>query len=113
MKLLKLDDYQDTSAAGFTKRTVHQTPQAFVFVLNFDAGQSLPAHTHADSEIVVTVLSGEGRATVDGRAEPIRAGTVVQCEGRETFSIDNTGRSRLSLLVFLYPGNSRFASNVR
>jgi quercetin dioxygenase-like cupin family protein len=114
MKLLKLDEgYQDTSPAGFTKRMVRESPHALVFVLNFEPGQSLPAHSHADSEVVLTVLSGEAHATVDGRVQPIRAGTLLQCDGKETLSVENTGASRLSLLVFLYPGNPRFAGNVR
>jgi quercetin dioxygenase-like cupin family protein len=111
---MKLEDgYQDTSAAGFTKRMVRQTPNALVFVLNFEPGQTLPPHNHADSEVVLTVLSGEGQATIDGRAQPLRAGSLLQCDGAETLSVENTGASRLSLLVFLYPGNPRFAGNVR
>ncbi len=32
MKAVRLDEgYQDTSAAGFTKRMVHQAPDALVF----------------------------------------------------------------------------------
>jgi len=113
MKLQHLDDCRDTSTAGFTKRMVHQSAHGLVFMLNFQPGQALPAHTHEDSEIVVTVLSGEGQATVDGRAEPLRTGTVIQCNGNESFSVQNNGSSVLSLLVFLAPGNPRFASNVR
>ena len=114
MRLVKLEEgFQDTSAAGFTKRMVHQTPNALVFVLNFEPGQTLPAHTHADSQVVLTVMAGEGQATVDGRVQPMRPGTLLQCDGAETLSVENTGASRLSLLVFLYPGNPRFASNVR
>jgi quercetin dioxygenase-like cupin family protein len=113
MKLFQLADYQDTSPAGFTKRVVQQSPNGLVFRLNFEPGQALPAHTHAESEIAVTVLEGEGEATVDGRTEPLRQGTLIHCDGKESFSVRNSGSSRLSLLVFLYPGNPRFASNVR
>jgi quercetin dioxygenase-like cupin family protein len=113
MKLLHLGQHQDTSPAGFTKRMVHQSPHGLVFTLNFQPGQTLPAHTHADSEIVVTVLAGEGQATVDGLVEPLAAGSLVQCEGTESFSVQNTGTSVLSLLVFLSPSNARFAGNVR
>ncbi len=113
MNRYRLHEYQDTSAAGFTKRMVHQSTHALVFVLNFEPGQTLPAHTHADSEILVTPLAGEGQATVDGRVEVLQAGTTLRCDGNESFSVENTGGSRLSLLVFLYPGNPRFAGNVR
>ncbi len=113
MNLQHLDDCRDTSTAGFTKRMIHQSANGLVFTLNFQPGQTLPAHTHDQSEIVVTVLASEGQATVDGRVQPLRTGTVVQCNGNESFSVQNTGTSALSLLVFLAPGNPRFAGNVR
>ncbi len=113
MDLFHLDDYQQTSPQGFTKRVFQQSANGLVFRLNFEPGQSLPPHTHAESEIGVIVLEGEGDATVDGRVAAMRPGTVVHCEGRESFSVRNTGAGRLSLLVFLYPGNARFAANVR
>jgi len=113
MDVFQLADYQDTSPAGFTKRVLQQSPNGLVFRLNFAAGQALPAHTHAESEIVVTVLEGEGEAVVDGGVESLRPGTVLHCEGKESFSVRNTGSSTMSLLVFLYPGNPRFAGNVR
>jgi len=113
MKLLHLDDYRKTSTEGFTKRVLLRSPHALVFTLNFQAGQTLPPHTHADSEIVVQVLAGEGQATVDGRVEALRVGAVMQCNGAESFSVQNTGSSVLSLLVCLCPANSRFASDVR
>ncbi len=113
MDLLHLDDYKETSAAGFTKRMIRQSAGGLVFRLNFEPGQSLPAHTHAESEITVTVLEGEGQAGADGRTQPIRAGTILHCTGNESFDVQNTGTKRLSLLVFLYPGNPKFAGNVR
>ncbi len=113
MDVLSLDDYAATSPEGFTKRVFLQSPGGLVFRLNFEPGQSLPPHTHGESEIAVQVLEGEGEVRVDDRVEPVRAGQLVRCAGSETFSVNNTGRSRLSLLVFLYPGDPRFASEVR
>ncbi len=113
MDVFQLTDYQDTSPAGFTKRVFQQSPNGLVFRLNFEPGQDLPAHTHAESEITVTVLEGRGEATIDGHTAALNPGTVVHCDGRESFGVRNSGSSRLSLLVFLYPGNARFAGNVR
>ncbi len=113
MDVFNLADYQQTSPAGFTKRVFQQSANGLVFQLNFEPGQVLPPHTHAESEIAVTVLEGQGEASADGRAQAVRPGTVLHCSGTETFSVRNTGSSRLSLLVFLYPGNPKFAANVR
>ena len=84
-----------------------------MFRLNFEPGQSLPPHTHEASEIAVQVLEGEAEMQADGQVERVRAGQMAHCAGSETFSVRNTGASRLSLLVFLYPGNARFARDVR
>jgi quercetin dioxygenase-like cupin family protein len=113
MNVFQIDDYAETSTAGFTKRVFLKSPNGLVFRLNFEPGQALPAHTHAESEIAVYVIEGQGEVQVDGRTEPIRAGTLVHCQGSESFSARNTGSSKLSLLVFLYPGNPRFESSVR
>ncbi len=113
MDVFQLSDYQDTSPAGFTKRVFQQSANGLVFRLNFEPDQTLPAHAHGESEIAVIVLEGDGEAAVDGRTAALRPGTVIHCDGRESFSVRNTGSSRLALLVFLYPGNPRFAANVR
>ncbi len=113
MDVYRLQEYQQTSPAGFTKRVFQQSPNGLVFVLNFDRGQALPAHTHGESEITVTVLEGEAEADADGRVQPLERGGVVHCRGNETFSVRNVGTGPLSVLVFLYPGNPKFAGNVR
>lgn len=113
MKLFSLADYAATSRDGFTKRVFLQSGGGLVFRLNFEPGQSLPPHAHDASEIAVQVLEGEGEMRADDQVEQARAGQLVHCSGSETFSVRNTGASRLSLLVFLYPGNSRFAGDVR
>ncbi len=113
MDRFNLDNYRDTSPAGFTKRMLVQSANALVFTLNFEPGQTLPTHTHEQSEIIVTIMVGEGEASVDERVEPLRPGTVLRCAGSEVFGVRNTGTGVLSLLVVLVPGNPRFAGNVR
>ncbi len=113
MRLFSLDDYAATSSEGFTKRVFLQSAGGLVFRLNFAPGQSLPPHKHDQSEIAVQVLEGEAEVRADDQVENVRAGQLAHCGGSETFSVRNTGPARLSLLVFLYPGNSRFAADVR
>src|SRR5512133_2200630 len=99
MEVFKLDTTEETSPAGFTKRMLSQSAASLLFMLNFEPGQSLPPHTHDESEIIVSVVRGEGHATIDGRAEPLRPGTVLRCTGGEAFAVTNDGSSPLSLLV--------------
>jgi quercetin dioxygenase-like cupin family protein len=113
MKTVQLQDFRETSAEGFTKRMIHESVNGLVFLLNFQPGQSLPAHSHAESEVLLTVLCGQGELTVDGRLQAVKPGTAVHLEGKETLSARNTGTTPLSLLVFLYPGNPRFAGTIR
>lgn len=113
MDVYDVENNLQTSPVGFTKRVIQQSPNGIVFILNFAPGQSLPSHTHANSELTVTVLEGQGEAMAEQRSEPLRRGVVVHCRGEESFSVKNTGSERLSLLVFLYPGIPKFAANVR
>ena len=113
MHVFDLAEYRATSPDGFTKRVFQQSPRGLVFTLTFTPGQALPPHAHGESELLVTALQGTGDATVDGRKVPIAAGTLLHCEGRETFSLQNSGDGPLSVLVVLYPGEPRFAQDVR
>ncbi len=115
MKKYELQDFIPTSPEGFTKRVFHKSPNGLVFTLNFLPGQTLNPHTHLTSDLLVTVLEGQGEAQVDEKAVPISHGTVIWCEGHERFALRNTGEGRLSLLVVLYPAPSdnRFASDIR
>jgi quercetin dioxygenase-like cupin family protein len=113
MDVYRLEEYLQTSPAGFTKRVIQQSPGGLIFLLNFAPGQSLPSHTHDNSELIVTVIEGIGEAKVEERGVPLHRGVIVHCRGKESFSVSNTGTERLSLLVFLYPGNPKFAANVR
>lgn len=113
MQLFRLSDYHTTSPEGFTKRVFQQSPRGLAFTLNFEPGQTLPAHTHGESELLLTVLEGTGEATVDAKKVPLAAGTVLHCDGPETLSMENTGAAILSVLVLLYPGEPRFGKDVR
>lgn len=113
MQLFDLAAYQPTSNDGFTKRVFQNSPRGLVFTLTFMPGQALPEHTHGQSELLATVLTGSGEATVDGKKAALAAGALLHCEGHETFSLENTGSTPLSVLVVLYPGEARFANDVR
>lgn len=113
MQLYPLEDFQPTSAEGFTKRVFQQSSRGLVFTLTFQPGQTLPAHSHGTSELVMTVLKGAGEATVDGRKVPLSPGALLHCDGPETLSLENSGGQTLSVLVVLYPGEPKFASDVR
>jgi len=61
----------------------------------------------------VSAVHGTGEATVDGKKQPLGPGVLLHCEGQETLSVENTGDGVLSLLVVLYPGEPKFAGDVR
>ncbi len=115
MKKVEIGDVTPTSAQGFTKRMVKQSPNGLVFTLTFAPGQRLNPHTHEHSDLTVLVLEGSGEATVDGARQPLARGTVLMCEGQEAFGIENTGSERLALFVVLHPApqDGRFAGDVR
>ncbi len=115
MKRYQVQDFEPTSQEGFTKRVFQKSPHGLVFTLNFLPGQTLAPHTHVTSELLVTVLDGQGEVQVDDKPSPISQGTIVWCQGHERFGVRNTGPGRLSLLVVLYPApaDNKFAGDIR
>ncbi len=115
MKRVQTADFTPTSADGFTKRMLRESPNGLVFTLTFAPGQQLKPHTHEQSDLTVLVLEGEGEATVAGRRERLLGGTVLLCDGAEAFGVENNGPGRLSLFVVLHPApaDRRFAGDIR
>lgn len=62
-----------------------------------------PNNRHAGADQWLFVVSGRGTANVNGRSEPLRAGTLLMIEHGERHQIRNTGRLPLRTLNFYAP----------
>ncbi len=48
-----------------------------VNLLVFDKGQGVDEHVNSDVDVLLTILHGEGRVTIDSLTHGLRAGSVV------------------------------------
>lgn len=110
MKIEKITAKIAFSDKTFTKRVLFNENQILNFVLNMKPGQSIPPHTHENSELVIYVLTGSGEATIDGTNAELTEGDVVHLKGEEVFSLKNSGASEMSCFVVIAPNPSAIYS---
>lgn len=78
----------------------------------FDVGGKTPPNRHQLAVEMFYVLKGEGMATCDGKAVPIRAGDSILVPPTGIHKIENTGSDRLYALCIMVP-NEDFAELIR
>lgn len=103
MKSFKLSSYMVNPQGKIAKRMIYKDNKIAGFMLNIAKGASLPNHTHFDSTVLIQVIKGSAEAKVNGQPLPITTDDLLQVEGHEKVSIDNTGNETLSLYVTLSP----------
>lgn len=77
--------------------------QCVVRVIRLGAGQTLPPHTHGESDLMLYAVEGEGELTTEAGPQPFSAGSLAFYTGDEELRVRNTGAGGLTLLAFLAP----------
>ncbi|MBO0703819.1 MAG: cupin domain-containing protein [Candidatus Dormibacteraeota bacterium] len=77
--------------------------RASVLVIRVGAGQSLPAHRHGESDLMLYVA--EGTATLGGDETEVLApaGTIAHFRGEEVLEVRCESSEGVTLLAFLAP----------
>ena len=88
---------------GFSVALSNKRAQAATMVLAPGDCEGGPDNRHRGSDQWLYVLAGRGRATVNGRGQPLRAGTLLLIERGSTHEIRNTGRTPLKTLNLYVP----------
>jgi len=97
-----------TDVEGLTQRWVinkeHGAINFSMRLLELDPAKSTRTHTHS-SEHEVYVLVGLGNVEgEDGKAHPIREGSVIYIAPNEVHKFNNTGASKLRMIdVVMFP----------
>jgi quercetin dioxygenase-like cupin family protein len=81
---------------AFSKEPITMSDELKVVRLRVPAGGAIPEH-HSNVDVVVTVVSGTGDFTVEGRPRAVRAGDVVVMRPKERHAI--SAQSDLELVV--------------
>ena len=85
------------------KSTLFQSDQILVGLNAFEPGQEHRLHAHAGMDKVYHVLAGRGVFLLEGREEPMEAGTMLIAPEGVLHGIRNTGTERLLVLAILAP----------
>jgi quercetin dioxygenase-like cupin family protein len=62
-----------------------------------------PAHSHPNGEEVIYIVSGSGRALVDGEVTAVKAGTTVLFPQGQVHMLHNTGLEEMKVVCFFAP----------
>src|SRR5215212_7293908 len=67
-------------------------------------GEALREHRHLQAEIYL-ILQGRGVVRIDGKPQPVTAGSAVFIPGNAVHSCENTGATDLQF-AYVFPANS-------
>ena len=99
-------DYRDhvgARADKFYKATLFQGDMMMVGLNCLEPGQIQSVHDHADQDKVYVVLEGSGRFTVGDEVREAGEGVVVWAQAGIPHGVENTGNTRLTVLVCIAP----------
>lgn len=113
MEKFNIDDYIVAPGESVSKRVIYKDENTLAFILNIAPGKSLPEHTHENSTLMIQILNGEGIINIDGNPVSVEKNHLVQLEGQEEMSVDNTGEEILELYVTISPKplSDRYSQN--
>jgi quercetin dioxygenase-like cupin family protein len=80
-------------------------------------GQTVrPAHSHPNGEEVIYILTGSGRALIDGEVHAVHAGSAVLFPQGQVHMLQNSGTEEMKVVCFFAPPSSldtyKFFDNV-
>jgi quercetin dioxygenase-like cupin family protein len=99
-------DYRENIGARpekFYKATLFQGQMMMVGLNCLEPGQAQPVHDHADQDKVYVVLEGSGRFIVGGEVREVGQGMIVWAQAGAPHGVENTGSTRLTVLVCIAP----------
>ena len=62
-----------------------------------------PAHSHAEGEEIIYIMSGSGAILIDGEVNDVKKGCIVVLPRNSIHMTQNNGKEELKLLCFFAP----------
>jgi quercetin dioxygenase-like cupin family protein len=103
MRIVSSTDLPPFDPDRFVAQSLVEGRTCSVRIIRLDVGQSLPPHTHGDSDLMFLVLEGE--AALDGPDGPVAlsAGSIAHLSGDEELRASNGGPVGMTAIAFLSP----------
>lgn len=112
MKKFSFNDYFVEPSGKISKRMIYKSENVIAFVLNIAKGETLSAHTHLESTLLLQVMGGGAKVSTDGTETPLNMGELMQVDGQESMQVENIGDDTLRLFVTISPmGSEAFATD--
>ena len=102
-EVIRPADHAPWQTARMGKSTIFESPRLLVGLNAFEPGQEHRLHAHSGMDKVYHVLAGRGVFLLEGREEPMAAGTLLIAPAEVPHGIRNTGTDRLLVLAILAP----------
>ncbi len=104
MELIKkLSEHTGVRVDKFYKSTLFRTDTLLLGLNCLEPGQVQKAHTHDDQDKFYYVVAGNGRFTLGDDSFEAGTGEVVWSPAGLLHGVENSGNSRLTLLVGIAP----------
>lgn len=103
MRMTTLADAADYNSDRVVAEPLLDGTQSNVRIIRLSAGQTLPTHTHATSDLMIYIVEGSGELEVDGTTMEFVAGSLAYFRGDEELRLSNNSTSGLTALAFLAP----------
>lgn len=85
------------------KNGLFETPRLFCDLYCFEPGQSQAPHTHEGSDKIYYVVDGKGLFHIGDEERELGAREIAIAPSGLRHGVENKGRERLVLLVFMAP----------
>lgn len=100
MRIATMADGPQSDSGEAVAAELLRGKHASVRMIRIGAGQSLPAHSHGESDVMLFVV--EGTAILGGDV-PAPAGTIAHLRGEEVLRVRCEDAGGVTLLAFLAP----------
>ncbi len=73
-------------------------------MIKVSPGQTVkPAHSHPNGEEVIYIVTGSGRVWIEGKVEPVKAGSAVLFPQGQVHMLQNNGTQEMKVVCFFAP----------
>jgi len=103
MQLVRIAEAAGYDPARFVARPFLEGDHANVRLIRLAPGQALPPHRHAQSDLFLYAVEGEGELETEEGKVAFAAGALAHYRGEELLRVRNAGTTGLTLLAFLAP----------
>ncbi|MFA8299818.1 MAG: cupin domain-containing protein [Hyphomicrobiales bacterium] len=94
--------HQNYNKDKFTKSTIFENKDCKTFLINLLPNQCVPEHQHKGKNLVIYVLTGKGKVSINNQKELIQEGDILNLQEDDLFSLSNCSTKNLSCLVTMF-----------